>query len=73
MKKNVMNYCYNLVLKYGNYNEDEKEKLMYGIEGLYLTISKLLIIVILAIAFHIEKDVLLTIVLFKFIRYTGFG
>lgn len=73
MKKLVINRLYNMILKYNNYSEDEKEKLLYGLEGLYLTISKLIIIILLAIILHIEKDVFLTLVLFNIIRYTGFG
>lgn len=73
MKKAVINNFYNLILKYNHYSEEEKEQLLYGLEGLYLTLSKLIIIVILAIVLHIEKEVFLTLVLFNIIRYTGFG
>ncbi len=73
MKKVVVNNLYNLILKYNHYSEEEKEKLLYGLEGLYLTISKLIIIVLLAILFHIEESVFFTIILFNIIRYTAFG
>ncbi len=73
MKKVVINNLYNMILKYNNYSEENKEKLLYGLEGLYLTISKLIIIVILAVVLNIEKDVFITLILFNIIRYTGFG
>lgn len=73
MKKVVVNNLYNLILTYNNYSEEEKEKLLYGLEGLYLTFSKLVIIAILAFLFKIEKEVLITFILFNIIRYTGFG
>lgn len=73
MKKLVVNNLYNLILSYNNYSDEEKEKLLYGIEGLYLTLSKFVIIMILSFLLHIEKDVLIVLVLFNIIRYTGFG
>ena len=73
MKKAVINYFYNLILKYNQYNEEEKEKLLYGLEGLYLTITKLVVIVVLALLLHIIKEVFFTILFFNIIRYTGFG
>ena len=73
MKKEVINYLYNLILKYNQYNKEEKEKLLYGLEGLYLTITKLIVIVILALLLHIIKEVFFTILFFNIIRYTGFG
>lgn len=73
MKKVVINHFYNMILKYNHYNEAEKEKLLYGLEGLYLTISKLIIIVLLALIFHIVKEVFIILILFNIIRYTAFG
>ena len=73
MKKVVINHFYNMILKYNHYSEEEKEKLLYGLEGLYLTISKLVVIALLAIIFHIIKEVFIVIVLFNIIRYTAFG
>lgn len=73
MKKVVVNNLYNLILTYNNYSEEEKEKLLYGLEGLYLTFSKLVIITILAFLFKIEKEVFIILILFNIIRYTGFG
>lgn len=73
MKKVVINYFYNMILKYNHYSEEDKEKLLYGLEGLYLTISKLIIIALLSLIFHIVKEVFIILVLFNIIRYTAFG
>ena len=73
MKKIVIENFYNLILRYNNYSDEEKEKLLYGLEGLYLTITKLVVIIMLAILFKIIKEVALLILLFNVIRYTGFG
>ncbi len=73
MKKVVIHNFYHLILKYNDYSEEDKEKLLYGLEGLYLTLSKLILIILFAIVFHIEKEVFFTLILFNIIRYTGFG
>ena len=50
MKKVVMNHCMNFVRKYNpDKTESEFEIIQYGLEGLYLTISKLVIILFLSI------------------------
>lgn len=59
--------------KYNNYSEEEKEKVMYGLEGLYLTLTKLVIIFSLAIILGMFKEVLILVLLFNIIRYFGFG
>ena len=49
MKEVFLNKSLNFILKNNNsYTEDEIEKIKYGLEGLYLTITKLIIILILA-------------------------
>lgn len=45
----------------------------YGLEGIYLTITKLVIIVAVALLLGILKEVIITLILFNVIRYTGFG
>ena len=44
MKKLIINYVMNLIEKNGNYNEEKLAIIKYGLEGLYLTITKLIII-----------------------------
>lgn len=73
MKKAVINNISNLILKYNNYNEEEKERLMYGLEGLYLTITKFIIIFLLALVLNTIKETILTLLVFNIIRYFGFG
>ena len=48
MKKVVMNYTMNLIKNNGNYDEEKLAVIKYGLEGLYLTISKLIIILLLS-------------------------
>ena len=44
MKNLFLNNSISFLKKYNDYSEEEIEKLMYGLEGLYLTITKLVII-----------------------------
>ncbi len=59
--------------KYKNYSEKDLEKLEYGLEGIYLTITKLIILFICAVLLGITKQFIVLLILFNIIRYTGFG
>ncbi len=57
----------------GELSEDEKEKLSYGLEGLYMTLTKLVIIFLIALLLGFLKEFLFTLVMFNIIRFPGFG
>ena len=48
----------NFLSKYETYEGEDLEKLKYGLEGIYLTITKLVIILFLAIVLNILKEFL---------------
>ncbi len=73
MKEVVLTKSINFISQYKEYSEEELEKINYGLEGLYLTITKLVIIVLLSIILNIFKEVMIILVLFNIIRYFGFG
>ena len=73
MKTKFMNTTLSFLEKYNNYSIEEKEKLEYGLEGIYLTLTKLIIIFVTAIALGVVKEFITLVVLFNVIRYTGFG
>ena len=73
MKERFLNSCINFITKYNNYTEKDIKKLRYGLEGLYLTITKTIIILVLAFIFNIFIEVISIIILFNIIRYFGFG
>ena len=73
MKTVVINKMVNFLSKYETYEGEDLEKLKYGLEGIYLTITKLVIILFLAIVLNILKEVILTLLFFNIIRYFGFG
>lgn len=73
MKNYFLKNTLSFLNKYHDYSDVEKEKLLYGLEGIYLTITKLIVIIILAIVLNITKEVFILLILFNIIRYFGFG
>lgn len=73
MKKKFINFFLSFFQKYQKYSEEDIEKLRYGIEGIYLSMTKLIIVIVLAIILGIIKEVLILLLLFNIIRFTGFG
>ena len=74
MKESFLNHTMNFIANnQKDLSEDEKEKLHYGLEGLYLTITKLAIIFLIALLLGFIKEFIITLILFNIIRFPGFG
>lgn len=73
MKNLVVNSIMNNITKYYNYNDTKLDEIKYGIESLYLTISKTIIILIGCTILKIVKPLLLLFIFYGIIRLTGFG
>lgn len=74
MKKIIVDKCINFVKTYNpQFDEDKISEIKYGIEGLYLTMSKLVIILFLSVLLNILKEVLIFVFLYNFIRIPSFG
>lgn len=74
MKKRLLNKIRSLIKKqYPSYSNNKIDEIMYGIEGIYLTITKTIIIFILALIFGIAKELLYLLLAFNFIRLFAFG
>lgn len=59
--------------QYPNYSNEKVEEIMYGVEGIYLTISKTIVIFTLALIFGIFKELIFLLIAFNFIRLFAFG
>ena len=59
--------------KYPEYDELKMAELKYGLEGIYLSFSKLFIIFTLAFILKIQKETFLLLIFFNILRTTGFG
>ena len=55
------------------YTEDDKEKLLYGLEGLYLTITKTIILFFISFLIGFTKELFICLILFNILRYPAFG
>ena len=73
MKNFIINKSINYIKKYNNYSEDEIAIIKYGLEGIYLSISKVIIILVLSLMLNIFKEVIIFLLLFNIIRSTAFG
>lgn len=73
MKNAILNRSLLFLKKYKTYSEEETNKLKYGLEGIYLTLSKLIVIIGLSIILGIFKEVITLLALFNILRYFGFG
>lgn len=74
MKNMFLNQSMALITKYNNsYSEDDKDKLRYGLEGIYLMITKSIIIFLAAILLNMLKELLIILILTNIIRFFAFG
>jgi len=74
MKKKLLGYCINVIKnKYPDYDEDKIEIINYGLESIYLTFSKIILILGVSILLGIFKKVILLLVFYNIIRFTAFG
>lgn len=73
MQKKIINSIMKFIKNNGNYDEIKLAEIKYGLEGLYLTITKLIVIFGLAILLNILKEVLIFLLIYNVIRTTSFG
>lgn len=59
--------------KYKDYDEEKLEIIRYGLEGIYLTITKAIVIFTLAILLNLFKELIIFLLLFNIIRFVSFG
>ncbi len=73
MKEMFLNNSLNLLKKHYNYDSDTLDRVIYGLEVIYLSITKIVVILILSIIFNTFKETLLTIVFVNFLRKFAYG
>lgn len=74
MKKRFLNFIRSSIKKqYPNYSENKLDEVMYGIEGIYLVITKTIIIFLIALILGIFKELLYLLIAFNFVRLFAFG
>ena len=74
MKDLFLSNSIKLITAYNEkYSKNDIEKMKYGLEGLYLTFTKLVIIFLIAALLGYLKEILIMLIFFNIIRYPAFG
>ncbi|MDD6223883.1 MAG: accessory gene regulator B family protein [bacterium] len=74
MKKLFLQYSLKIIKDYyPSYDDIQMEKIRYGLEATYLTITKTFVILTICFILGIFKECILLLVTFNLLRVTGFG
>lgn len=73
MKNYVVNHCMKIVNYNNDYDEEKLAIIKYGLEGLYLQITKIFLIILIALILGIFKEVVIFLLIYNIIRATSFG
>ncbi len=73
MKEKTLTACINIIKQNKNYNEEKLAEIRYGLEGLYLTVTKLIVIATLSILLNIFIEFIIFAVIYNIIRMPSFG
>jgi len=74
MKKWILTSLITIIIKnYPQYSEEKLAEIKYGLEGIYLTITKIVVILLLSFLLGILKESLLIMLVFNGIRFFAFG
>jgi len=73
----LSNYLINFTLKFiknnSNYSDEEMLKIQYGMEGILLTVTKMIVVIIIGLIFKFLNVLLLTLIFFNILRFFAFG
>ena len=73
MKKKFLDSSMELITRNKQYSQDEIDIMLYGLETIYLTVTKLIIIFLTAYLLGIFKEMILLLVSYNIIRSQSFG
>lgn len=73
MKNIVVNSLIKFIKKQKNYSNEKIEIIKYGLEGIYLTISKTIVILIIAAIFNVFLESIIFTILFGLLRTFSYG
>ncbi len=73
MKDKILNLAVDFLNSQGSYSKNDLLKIRYGLEGIYLTITKLVVILIVSLLLGITKEIVICLLFFNIIRYFSFG
>ena len=73
MNQLFINKAMSFIQNNSNYSKEEFDRIEYGLEGVYLTLSKTIVILLIGIILHYLDVVLLTLLFFNILRFFAFG
>ena len=73
MKNLILNSIIRNIKKYYSYDEIKIKEIRYGLESLYVSITKIIVIFIISYFINTVSDLLLLFLTFGILRITGFG
>lgn len=74
MRKKFLNYSISKIkIKYPDYSEEKLEEIQYGIEALYITFTKAIVIFLLSFFLGVIKEVFFILLFYNILRTTAFG
>ena len=73
MKKKFVDSITNLITKHKECDELKIKAIRYGLEGVYSTLTKTLVIIIASICFGVFKETLLFLIFYAFLRKDSYG
>lgn len=73
MKKNFLNYAIASIRKNGDYTKEKLEEIAYGLEAIYLTVTKMIILFGMAAILNVVKEFVLLLIFYNIIRVNAFG
>lgn len=73
MKDVVISKSLNLLNNSYNYDNDTLDRVKYGLELLYISITKMIVIISISTLFGLLKETIITILLFNGLRSFGYG
>lgn len=73
MKEKFLNSSINILQKQYNYDNDTLDRVKYGLEVIYINVTKISVILLTSLLFKIFKETLLLILFVNFIRMFAYG
>ena len=73
IKDFVINNSMNIVKQNNNYTKEQLEEIKYGIESIYLLLTKFVVIMTLSAILGIFKETLILLITYNFLRAFAFG
>ena len=73
IKDYLINNSMNLINGLGKYDEEKQEEIKYGLEGIYIAVSKVVVILIISAIIGLFKEAIMFLLLFNVLRAFAFG